>query len=119
MSPRSTEAIFDGSMVRLGLSAALTEYPPPPSTTSAIAAQTMRRRFLPFFPFPKPLPLLDIPDPRYIRLAATSDTQPCGKSSLVCSIRRWRGLLVRLVRSAPTLFDGIGGSTYDAAHRSY
>src|SRR5260370_2811455 len=79
----------------------------------------MRRRFLPFFPFPKPLPLLDIPDPRYIRLAATSDTQPCGKSSLVCSIRRWRGLLVRLVRSAPTMFDGIGGSNYDAAPRTY
>jgi hypothetical protein len=33
----------------------------------------MRRRFLLFFPFPKPLPLLDIPDPRYFCLAATSE----------------------------------------------
>src|SRR5437879_10913018 len=41
-SPRSTEAIFEGSMVRLGLSAALTPYPPPPSTTTAIAPQMMR-----------------------------------------------------------------------------
>src|SRR6266581_8585425 len=53
-------------MVRLGLSAALTPYPPPASTTTAIAPHRMRRRFLPFFPFfpfPKLLPLLDIPDP--------------------------------------------------------
>src|SRR5713226_807557 len=72
-SPRSAEAILEGSMVRLGLSAALTPYPPPPSTTTAIAAQRIRRRFLPFlpfFPFAKPLPLLDIPDPRSSRLAA-------------------------------------------------
>src|SRR5713226_6814149 len=36
----------------------------------------IRRRFLPFlpfFPFPKPLPLLDIPDPRSLRLAATRE----------------------------------------------
>src|SRR6266436_4593056 len=75
-SPRSTEAIFEGSMVRLGLSAALTPYPPPPSTTTAIAPQMMRRRFLPFlpfFPFPKALPLLDIPDPRCLSLAATRE----------------------------------------------
>src|SRR5713226_1611600 len=72
-SPRSAEAIFEGSIVRLGLSAALTPYPPPPSATTAIAAQMMRRRFLPFFPFPKPLPLLDIPDPRCFGLAATSE----------------------------------------------
>src|SRR5260370_36595272 len=73
-SPRSTEAIFEGSMVRLGLSAALTPYPPPPSTTTATAPQMMRRRFLPFlpfFPFPKALPLLDIPDPRSLSLATT------------------------------------------------
>src|SRR6266550_188492 len=31
----------------------------------------MRRRFLPFFPFPKPLPLLDIHDPRYFSLVST------------------------------------------------
>jgi hypothetical protein len=31
----------------------------------------LRRRFLPFFPFVKPLPLLDIEDPRSSRLAAT------------------------------------------------
>src|SRR5438105_12696098 len=74
-SPRSTEAIFEGSMVRLGLSAALTPYPPPPSTATATAPQMMRRRFLPFllfFPFPKILPLLDILDPRYSSPATTS-----------------------------------------------
>src|SRR5260370_1885490 len=62
-SPRSAEAIFEGSIVRLGLSAALTPYPPPPSTATAIAPQMIRRRFLPFFPFPKPLSFLDIPAP--------------------------------------------------------
>src|ERR1700693_4848421 len=31
----------------------------------------MRRRFLPFFPLAKPLPLLDIPDPRCLGTAAT------------------------------------------------
>src|SRR5216683_7458790 len=72
-SPRSAAAILEGSIVRLGLSAALTPYPPPPSTTTAIAAQIMRRRFLPFFPFPKLFPLLDIPDPRCLGLAATSE----------------------------------------------
>src|SRR6266404_4740954 len=73
-SPRSADAILEGSMVRLGLSAALTPYPPPASTTSAIAPQMMRRRFfpfLPFFPFAKPLPLLDIHGPRCSGLAAT------------------------------------------------
>src|SRR6266851_2225939 len=75
-SPRSAEAILEGSIVRLGLSAALTPYPPPASTSNAIAPQMMRRRFLlffPFFPFPKPLPLLDIPDPRCFALASTSE----------------------------------------------
>src|SRR3982074_805895 len=74
-SPRSAEAILEGSMVRLGLSAALTPYPPPPSTTTAIAPQMMRRRFLPFFPFfslAKPLPLLDIPGPPSLGLRAIS-----------------------------------------------
>src|SRR5712692_902542 len=74
-SPRSAEAILEGSIVRLGLSAALTPYPPPPRTATAIAAQMIRRRFLPFFPFfpfAKPLPLLDIPDPRSSGLAAIS-----------------------------------------------
>src|SRR5207245_10753092 len=64
-------------MVRLGLSAALTPYPPPPSTTTAIAPQMMRRRFLPFLPFfqfPKALPLLDIPDPRCLSLDAASES---------------------------------------------
>src|SRR6266853_1877462 len=75
-SPRSAEAIFEGSIVRLGLSAALTPYPAPPSTTTAIAPQMIRRRFLPFllfFPFPKPLSLLDIPDPRCHGLASISE----------------------------------------------
>src|SRR2546428_627959 len=61
-------------MVRLGLSAALTPYPPPASAATAIAPQMIRRRFLPFLPFfplPKPLPLLDIPDPRSSGLATT------------------------------------------------
>src|SRR5258708_30833990 len=78
-SPRSAEAILEGSIVRLGLSAALTPYPPPPSTTTAIAPQMIRRLFLPFFPFlpfPKPLPLLDISDPRSPRLAAICKYAP-------------------------------------------
>src|SRR6266478_2086050 len=78
-SPRSAEAIFEGSIVRLGLSAALTPYPPPPSTATAIAPQMTRRRFLPFFPFPKPLPLLDIPDPRSHGLAAISGYATLGE----------------------------------------
>src|SRR6266851_4329607 len=81
-SPRSAEAIFEGSIVRLGLSAALTPYPPPPSTATAIAPQMIRRRFLPFlsfFPFPKPLPLLDIPDPRSHGLAAISGYATVGE----------------------------------------
>src|SRR6266481_6377954 len=85
-SPRSAEAIFEGSIVRLGLSAALTPYPAPPSTTTAIAPQMIRRRFLPFllfFPFPKPLSLLDIPDPALMASLLSVNTQPPPKSSLV------------------------------------
>src|SRR6266478_6107152 len=81
-SPRSTEAILEGSMVRLGLSAALTPYPPPPNTTTAIAPHMMRRRFLPFlpfFPFPKALPLLDMPDPRCLSLATTIEYATAGE----------------------------------------
>src|SRR6266852_6951673 len=67
-SPRSTEASFDGSIVRFGLSAALTPYPPPKSANNATLAQMiLRRRFLPFFPFAKPLPLLDIQGPPLLR----------------------------------------------------
>src|SRR5712692_3714091 len=40
-----------------------------------MAAQRMRRRrFLPFFPFPKPLALLDIPDPRCFSPVATGES---------------------------------------------
>src|SRR6266446_3401856 len=65
-SPRSTLASLAGSISWLGLRAALTPKPAPRMTTNAMAPQMIRRRrFLPFFPFVKPLGLLAIlVDPR-------------------------------------------------------
>src|SRR5689334_7898655 len=64
-SPFSTVASFDESLSWLGLSPALTPNAAPRTASNAIEPQMiLRRRFLPFFPFPaNPLVLLDISRP--------------------------------------------------------
>src|SRR5207302_1564784 len=88
----------------------------------------MRRRFLPFFPFPKPLPLLDIHDPRYFSLVSThkyaSPTEkfPCparlddGRAVWSGPCARvsgsWRGFWAQAHDAARKyLFDGREGSS--------
>src|SRR6266513_3339243 len=78
----------------------------------------MRRRFLPFFPFPKPLPLLDIHDPRYFSLVSThkyaSPTEkfPC-PARLDDGRGAWSGPCARVSGS----WRGFRGQAHDAARK--
>src|SRR5258708_21658292 len=108
-SPRSTEASLDGSISWLGLSAALTPKPAPRITTSAMEPQMMRRRrFLPFFPLVKPLPMLDMPETPTSNYWTPLDTGPNHErfrstAKLDERIRDWSD---KTTKAAPLTFPG-------------